>query len=106
MINIKINKNKSWNKYTKNNLNLWINGYIYSHKIEKIIEICENIRVDDISSFLESIDGHFALVVQKNDLSFIAVDKIRSNPLFFINIKNDFFIDHDPKNLVDLNDLR
>ena len=40
MINIKINKNKSWNKYTKNNLNLWINGYIYSHKIEKIIEIC------------------------------------------------------------------
>ncbi len=105
MINIKINKNKSWNKYTKNNLNLWINGYIYSHKIEKIIEICENIRVDDISSFLESIDGHFALVVQKNDLSFIAVDKIRSNPLFFINIKNDFFIDHDPKNLVDLNDF-
>ena len=105
MINITISKNKLWNKYTENNLNLWLRGDIYSHKIERIIEICQNIKEDDISSFLKTIEGHFALVVQKNDISFIAVDKIRSIPLFFIKIKNDFFIDCDPKNLVNLNDF-
>ena len=54
----------------------------------------------EVSSFINSINGHFALVVQRNDLSFIAVDKIRSIPLFFTKIKNDFYIDFNPKNLV------
>ncbi len=105
MINIRITRNKFWKKFNKNNLNLWIKGYIYSHTIDKIIEICESTKIDDIPSFLESIDGHYALVLQRNDLSFIAVDKIRSIPLFFTKIKNDFFIDDDPKNLVNLNDF-
>ena len=103
MININITTNKFWKKYKENDLKIWIKGYIYSHTIERIIDICKDIKKDEVSSFLASIDGHFALIVQKDDLTFIAVDKIRSVPLFFINIKNDFFIDCDPKNLVNLN---
>jgi len=103
MININITTNKFWKKYKENNLKIWIKGYIYSHTIDRIIDICKYIKKDEVSSFLASIDGHFALIVQKDDLTFIAVDKIRSIPLFFINIKNDFFIDCDPKNLVNLN---
>ena len=103
MININITISKFWKKYKENDLKIWIKGYIYSHTIERIIDICKDIKKDEVSSFLASIDGHFALIVQKDDLTFIAVDKIRSVPLFFINIKNDFFIDCDPKNLVNLN---
>ena len=103
MININITTNKFWKKYKENDLKIWIKGYIYSHTIDRIIDICKDIKKDEVSSFLASIDGHFALIVQKDDLTFIAVDKIRSVPLFFINIKNDFFIDCDPKNLVNLN---
>ncbi len=103
MIKINIITNKFWKKYEESNLKIWIKGYIYSHTIDRIIDICKDIKNDKVSSFIASIDGHFALVVQKNDLSFIAVDKIRSTPLFFTNIKNDFFIDCDPKNLVNLN---
>lgn len=103
MININITTSKFWKKYKENDLKIWIKGYIYSHTIERIIDICKDIKKDEVSSFLASIDGHFALIVQKDDLTFIAVDKIRSVPLFFINIKNDFFIDCDPKNLVNLN---
>ena len=103
MININITTNKFWKKYKENDLKIWIKGYIYSHTIDRIIDICKYIKKDEVSSFLASIDGHFALIVQKDDLTFIAVDKIRSIPLFFINIKNDFFIDCDPKNLVNLN---
>ena len=103
MININITTNKFWKKYKENDLKIWIKGYIYSHTIDRIIDICKDIKKDEVSSFLASIDGHFALIVQKDDLTFIAVDKIRSVPLFFVNIKNDYFIDCDPKNLVNLN---
>jgi len=100
MININIPTNKFWKKYKSNNLTLWIKGYIYSHSINKIIEICRNLKKDELSSFIKKICGHFALVVEKNDFTFIAVDKIRSTPLFFSKIENDFFIDYDPKKLV------
>lgn len=102
MINISIETNKFWKKYTNKNFNLWIKGYFYSHKIEDIVGICENIKTGDISNFLESIDGHFALVLQRKDFSLIAVDKIRSTPLFFIKTKKDYFIDKDPKKLTRL----
>ena len=90
MISINIKTNMFWKKHTQNNLNIWIKGYIYSHSLEKIINICREIKKNQVSSFLESIDGHFALVVQRDDLTFIAVDKIRSTPLFFANIQNKF----------------
>ena len=105
MINIKITLNKFWKKYEKNNLKIWFKGYIYSHSIEKIIEICKDVKKEEVSSFVSSIDGHFTLVVQKDDLTFVAVDKIRSTPVFFTKVKNDFFIDYDPKNLVKLTEF-
>ena len=82
MINIQLKTNKSWTKFVENNLKIWIKGYIYSHSIEDILKIFKNIKKDEVSSFIESIDGHFALVCQRNDLTFIVVDKIRSTPLF------------------------
>ena len=100
MININIKTDKFWKKYKDINLKIWIKGYIFSHSIDEIIEICRNITKDEVSSFVASIEGHFSLVVQKDNLTFIAVDKIRSTPLFFIKIKNKIFIDKDPKNLV------
>ena len=105
MININIKLNKFWKKYDKNNLKIWFKGYIYSHSLETIIEICKDIKKEQVSSFVLSINGHFTLVVQKNDLTFIAVDKIRSTPIFFTRFKNDFFIDSDPKNLVNRNEF-
>ena len=105
MININITTNKFWKKYEENNLKIWIKGYIYSHTIERIIDICKDVKKDEVSSFIASIDGHFTLVAQRDDLTFIAVDKIRSTPVFFIKAKDNFFIDYDPKNLVNLNEF-
>ncbi len=105
MISINIKTNVYWKKHTQNNLKIWIKGYIYSHSVDKIINICREIKKNQVSSFLKSIDGHFALVVQRDDLTFIAVDKIRSTPLFFTNIQNNFFIDSDPKNLVKIKEF-
>ena len=103
MVNINIIANKFWKKYEEYDLTIWIKGCSYSHSIENIIEICKNIKKDEVKSFISSIHGHFALVVKKEDLTFIAVDKIRSTSLFFTKIENDFYIDYDPKNIVKLN---
>ena len=105
MIKINIKTNLFWKKYTVSNLRIWIKGYVYTHSIDKIINICKDIKKDEVSSFIASIDGHFALLVQRDDITFIAVDKIRSTPLFFVKKKNDFYIDYDPKNLVNLNEF-
>lgn len=103
MIKFNIQENKFWKKHIVDNISLWIKGYIYSHTVEEIIDICKDIKADDVEDFINSMDGHFALVVQRDDLTFMAIDKIRSTPLFFAKIQNDFFIDSDPKNLISLN---
>ena len=105
MVKINIKTNLFWKKHTLNNLSIWIKGYVYTHSIDNIINICKDIKKNEVSSFIEKIDGHFALIVQRDDLTFIAVDKIRSTPLFFVKIKEDFYIDYDPKNLVNLNEF-
>ena len=105
MININITTSKFWKEYKDYDLTIWIKGNIYSHSTKSIIEICKKIKKDELQSFISSIYGHFALVVKKKDLTFIAVDKIRSTSIFFTKIKNHFYIDCDPKNLVNLNEF-
>ena len=100
MINVNTEENRFWKKYTKNHAYIWFKGYIYSHTIDEMIEECTQIDKNKIDTFINSIDGHFALIVQRDDLSFMAVDKVRTTPLFFIQIKHVFFIDNDPKKLV------
>ncbi len=105
MTNINIRINKFWKKFEKDKVNIWFKGYIYNYSIDKLIEIFKEIKKDEIPSLIESIDGHFAFIVQRDDLTFISVDKIRSVQLFFIKIKNQFYIDCDPKNLVKLKEF-
>ena len=100
MINIDIKPDKFWKKFKSDNLKLWVKGCIYSHSIENIISICKYIKKEEVPSFIASINGHFALAVQRDKLTFLAVDKIRSTPLFFTKIKDNFFINSDPKNLI------
>lgn len=105
MINIDIKPDKFWKQFKSDDLKLWVKGYIYSHSIENIISICKNIKKEEVPSFIAGINGHFALAVQRDKLTFLAVDKIRSTPLFFTKIKDNFFINSDPKNLINLNNF-
>ena len=106
MININMEIKDFWKNYKRKNLNLWIKGYIYSHSVDNIIKIIKSIQENEISNFVSTLDGHFALIVQRHDLTFIAVDKIRSTPVFFIKEKNNFFIDSDPKKLVNRSEFK
>lgn len=102
MINITIEKNDYWKKLNQNSCIFWIKGYLHSHNYEEIFDILRNIKKNEITSFLKKVDGHFALVFHRPDLTLISVDKIRSTPIFFANINNEFYIDSNPNNLINL----
>ncbi len=101
MVNINIVEDGFWKKHAIENIYLWVKGYIYSHTIEEIVNICKYIKTDDLLAFVNSIDGHFALVIQRVDLTFMAVDKIRSIPLFWIENEDSIIIDSIATNLVE-----
>ncbi len=105
MINISLKYHSFWKKYSKKNITLWIKGYFYSHTIDEIIDKFSIIKKSEIKSYLKSIDGHFAIIVKRHDLTFIIVDKIRSTPLFFTKIKNEIIVDFEPKNLINLEEF-
>ena len=48
MIKINLKINLFWKKYTVSNLTIWIKGYIYTHSIDKIINICKDIKKDEV----------------------------------------------------------
>ena len=100
MDKININKNNFWKGYQVENIFVYIKGYIYSHTIDDIIRCLKIIKVEEISNFINSLDGHFALVVKKDEITFIAVDKVRSTPLFFSKINDNFYVDSDPSKII------
>ena len=104
-IKVNISTGSLWKKYSVNNSIIWLKGYVYSHKIDEITKILKDIKYEEISDFIKSINGHFALILKRDDLIFAAVDKIKSTPIFFTKINDDFLIDHDPKNLVNMNEF-
>ena len=97
---VNIKEDIFWKKYVNNDSILWIKGYMFSHNIDEVINVIENIKINEIESFINSIDGRFSLAVIKDSFSCIAVDKIRSSPLFWIEDKNIIEISNDPNSLL------
>jgi asparagine synthase (glutamine-hydrolysing) len=79
---------------------VFIKGHIYSHSMNQIIEMLRFLNIKNINFFINSLNGNFALIVQKKEFSFIAVDRICSAPLFFTKTNGKFCISHDPKKIV------
>ncbi len=97
---VTIQEDNLWKKHSKNGVTIFYKGYFYSHSI---IEIMEDVSIHSTENFkkiVQKIDGHFALVIVKQNETIAAVDKIRSTPLFFTKIKNTFFLDSDPRRLI------
>ena len=106
MVYINIEENYFWSRYFKGSVVVFIKGYIYSHTVSNILDCIKNLEIENISNFISSLDGHFAIVVQKEKFTFIAVDKIRSTPLFFVSIGDNFYIDYKPERLVEKNGFK
>lgn len=99
-ISVDIKEDYFWSKHSSSKHELWIKGVLYSHTMDELNNVLESLDISYVDNFVKSLHGHFALVVRKCDYSFIAVDRIRSTPLYFIETVSGILIDADPKKLV------
>jgi asparagine synthase (glutamine-hydrolysing) len=97
---VTIKEDRLWKKFSKNDINVFYKGYFYSHTISEIVDYISSMPISEVEELIKKIDGHFALVIIHKDMTIVAVDKIRSTPLFFTVIEDTFFIDCDPKRLI------
>ncbi len=90
-------ENYGWKTYQRNNIKLWICGYINNVSIEnlqsKITNIIDNdLKNNDLLHFIDNLRGHFAFVIEYNSYVVASVDKICSIPLFFSKKNNNVLI--------------
>ena len=83
-----------------------IRGYFYSHTLDNILNNIKNLEEKNVENFVKSLDGSFAIAVERENFAFIAVDRIRSTPLFFSTIGDNFYVDCNPNKLVDRNKFK
>ena len=81
-VNILAVENNFWTEVKKGSVIIWYKGFFHNYSLATIISKCVNTDSTEIGSCIKSIDGHFAIIVQRCDLTFMAVDKIRSTPLY------------------------
>ena len=85
---IVVREEYGWKIYQSNNIKLWFCGYLDDISIEdlstKIVHIVDN-NLDNsiVLDWVNSLHGHFALVIEYKSFVIALVDKICSIPLFF-----------------------
>ena len=88
---VKLNNNYGFEWFTKNNSH--VKGYIFDqnnklYKNESLIDYFKDIKSqDDFKEKLINANGMFSIIISYKDCYFVAVDKIRTFPLFYY--KND-----------------
>jgi asparagine synthase (glutamine-hydrolysing) len=95
VIRIKLSNNKGYEWWTNLN-NLSIKGYFFDGE-NTLYNNGVNLEFDinDLDQKLKQLNGFFSLVYKKDRVVFAAVDKLRSIPLFYCHINDDFFISDD-----------
>ena len=69
---------------------LWIKGIIYNYNDLEIFNRFSSIKSSRINKFLNTIDGHFAIIFEDKEKIISIVDQLASIPIFIITIKMNF----------------
>ena len=86
-----IDKIYGWRKIRKKNT-LWIKGIIYNYNDLEIFNRFSSIKSSRINKFLNTIDGHFAIIFEDKEKIISIVDQLASIPIFYYYNKNEFLI--------------
>lgn len=90
--NIYIKDIYGWKKIKKLNNTLWIKGIIYNYTDIQIFKEFTNLKRKKLSNFLNTIDGHFAIIFENEERIISAVDQLASIPIFYYLNSNKFLI--------------
>ena len=92
-VDIFLSSNNYWKVTSKNKNTVWFKGYLYNMPITDLVKQIVEQDSDTIKSFLNTLDGHFSLIVKTPKFYLIAVDEIRSIPIIWaIKNKNNILI--------------
>lgn len=96
----------TWHTCTIDDAKIWIRGTVYNdgrfyHKddiaepIAKISSILKNNKSDELGTILNQLNGFFSVVIEKDNIVFATVDRVRSIPLFYGQVNNEVYISDD-----------
>jgi len=87
-----------WKLYKGSNIKIWFFGYQYNSNIEDLFSEASSILCDhsvdkhSVLDWIKKISGHFSVVLETNKWVVAAVDKICTNPIFFVEKEDGVFI--------------
>lgn len=103
-INLKKNQGIAWCEYQGISHKIYVKGYafdsdlflekrdlalLFDNTVKNTSVAKQEVKLCDL---LKRINGNFALVIKNEQWLFAAVDRIRSFPLFYGNLKGNFFL--------------
>ncbi len=89
---IYIDEAYGWRKTCYKNETLWIKGIIYNYNDISILHKLSKIKSNLIKKFINSIDGHFAIIFESRNKILSFVDQISSIPIFYYFKDQKFLI--------------
>ncbi|MCF6306852.1 MAG: asparagine synthase C-terminal domain-containing protein [Flavobacteriaceae bacterium] len=111
IIHLKYNNGYKWFSNEED----YVKGYIFDNDIlykdENLLEYFSKIKnVSDFKDKIKKAKGLFSVIIKREDIIFVAVDKVRTFPLYYFDNNNEFIITDDTyylknKNQLDYNQL-
>lgn len=108
MVNIRIENRHAvnWRTYSIDQTKIWIRGTVFfddkfyredvlADPVAQIAQLMDVASVDNLASLRNKLNGFFAIVIQKNNSLFAAVDQVRSIPIFYGQINEQIFLSDD-----------
>ncbi len=97
---INLIEENGWRICAKNKEKLYIKGYFYNKSYDQVLNDLCSLKKYNIDDYLNSLDGCFSLVFERDESVLVAMDKIRSTPLFYTEIDKTWIIDSHAPSLI------
>jgi len=94
-----------WKKQCYDGVNIWFKGYLINSSVDQIYikihkYIDRPVQYPELSEWINTLNGHFALVIETKKWIFASVDKIRSIPLFYAKYESGVLISNHAPELI------
>ena len=83
MLKVVIKQDASWTRIDYRESSLWFKGYLYNKSVNDLLNELLDLKSAFIAEYLSGLNGHFAFVFQNAQSTLVAVDRVRSIPVFY-----------------------
>jgi asparagine synthase (glutamine-hydrolysing) len=101
MANVLIVEEYQWRKISQNKIDIFFKGDLSAECLDDLFSLVLKDEVF-ISQYINTLDINFAIVISTKDLCILAVDKVRSIPIIYTNIKDEWCVDCNSSRILSL----